>query len=207
MQQKICYAFYMMIKITKKWVILGIVLILVGSITFLEIISRVVSCPKPPVNVTCNDLYEDEGLSVINLYKDTSDLELLSTLRQKRADNEMISKNEYKEAFEKLIIERDPKDMAGINGIACTNYGFVRNDLPSQAEFFVKRHELEHLLQTGKEGNEEFSANIAAGKEYPFGLLQTALISVVDRAKYYDSPLCYIKSLYKTFKVYFLPFK
>jgi hypothetical protein len=122
---------------------------------------------------------------------------------------EKISKKEYREAADKLIIEISP-DMLGncYNGLSCKGFGrgYVRNDLPAEAEKFVKRHELEHLLQTGHEKNAEFSANLAAGKEYPIGLLQTVFFSLKNRFKYQESWLCYVLTIWGTFRIYFFPF-
>ena len=135
---------------------------------------------------------------------------LLENIRIKRQNKEYISKKEYRLVFEKLIIEMDPEIMGSLNGLSCGNFGMVKNNLPPQSKLFVKRHEFEHLLQEGKimalNTNNEFLANSAAAKEYPWGLIETVFVSLKDRSKYYDSVSCYLISLWKTFKTYFLPF-
>ncbi len=130
---------------------------------------------------------------------------LIIDLKSRIAAGNKITKEEYRQAAEGLILAVNPSSLGYYNGIACGNMGYVRNDLPAEAEKFVERHELEHLLQTGKEKSREFSADLAAVKEYPWGLLQTILFSLRERAKYYNSPQCYVSTLWKTFKVYFLP--
>ena len=182
-----------------KMKIIFILLIVFVLIIFsLEILSKNYKCqvskPIPPVHLCERNILPEED-------------KLLKNLRDKRLRAEKISKKEYEQAFNLLIYEVEPIRLGGyLNGIACRNYGYVRNDLSIEAKKFVKRHELEHLLQTGEERNPEFSANFAAGKEYPLGLIQAIFFSIKNRAKYYDSPLCYILSLWKTFRVYLLPF-
>lgn len=140
---------------------------------------------------------------------------LLEKIRVRQQTREHISKGEYRLAFEKLIIETDPELMGPLNGLSCGSFGLVKNNLPSQSKLFVKRHELEHLLQEERiiifrersnTTNNEFLANLAATKEYPWGLIETVFVSLKERSKYYDSTSCYLISLWKTFKVYFLPF-
>lgn len=183
-------------KIRKIIFILLMVLVLI--IFSLEILSKNYKCqaskPIPPVPICERNILPKEN-------------KLLNDLKDKRLRGEEISKKEYEQVFDLLIYEIDPIRLGGyLNGIACGDYGYVRNDLPIEAKKFVKRHELEHLLQTGEERNLEFSADFASGKEYPLGLIQTIFFSIKNRAKYYDSSICYILSLWKTFKVYLLPF-
>lgn len=186
-------------KIKKIFFILIILIIgiTIATILFLEIFSRIYKCEASSQSLIFSCLNNPVSLKE----------ELLVNLRDKRMRGEKISKEEYRQAAEIFILEVDPKEFGGyLNGIACKNYGYVRNDLPKRAKKYVRRHELEHLLQTGKEKNYEFSANFAAGKEYPLGLIETIFFSLKHRAEYYDSPICYILSLWKIFKTYFYPF-
>jgi hypothetical protein len=172
--------------------------IFIVTIFSLEILSKNYKCkisiPSPRCSVLREENFGEEN-------------KLLSDLRNKRLTRQKISKEEYLEAADKFILEVDPELMGGSNGIACGNIGYVRNNLPKEAKKYVKRHELEHLLQTGKERNPEFSANFAAAKEYPFGAIETVIFTLKNRAKYYQSPVCYLLMLWKNFKTYFLPFK
>lgn len=120
---------------------------------------------------------------------------------KRRKAGEEIAIKEYQELMEEFVLEVNPDVIPGLNGVVRNNIGYVRNDLPQEAKKYVKRHELEHLL----DGGGEFEANIAAAKEYPLGLIETILFSIKDRSKYYDSNICYLVSLWKTFKVYFFP--
>lgn len=186
-------------KMKKMFLILLIFFALaVFSVVILEVLSKKYQCPivRPPISA-CN-------IRPTSILPQT-DSEL-SEIRVKRDTKERITKEEYRQLAEKFVREVDPNVLSGFyNGIACGNFGYVRNDLPKEAKKYVKRHELEHLLQTGKEKNPEFSANWAAAKEYPLGFLQTIFFSAQNRAKYSDSSTCYIVSSWKTFKIYMLP--
>lgn len=178
-----------------------ICILLAGSlltVLFLEISSRIYKCKILIPSVSC-----PAGIQPVDVEKK---YKLLTNLKDKRLANKIVSKEEYRQAANELILEVPPGFLGGYyNGKSCNNFGYVRNDLPKEAKKFVRRHELEHLLQTGKEKNPEFAANFAAGKEYPLGFLETIYFSIWNRAKYYHSPVCYILSLWKTFKIYFLP--
>ncbi|NCO44461.1 hypothetical protein GW888_00070 [Candidatus Wolfebacteria bacterium] len=176
--------------------VLTILITIVLIVVILEVLSKSQKCKTPDCFYPCNNFS--------TILPGPRDPDLIR-LQQKRLAGEKISKQEYRLIAEKLILEKDPELMGCYNGVVCGESGFVRKDLPSNAKIFVKRHELEHLLQTGEERNSEFAANLAAGREYPLGFLQTIFFSIWNRARYYDSPVCYIISLWKTFKVYFLP--
>jgi hypothetical protein len=160
----------------------------------LETLSKIYKCETSIPLSACPIIIKEEN-------------KLLSDLRNKRLAGEKISKEEYRQVADKIILEVDPDLIGGYyNGITCDNMGYVRNDLPKEAKKYVKRHELEHLLQTGEERNPEFSASFAGAKEYPRGVIQTVLFSLKTRVKYYDSPTCYLLTLWELFKIYFLPF-
>jgi hypothetical protein len=177
---------------------LGTGLVLV--ILFLELASKKYYCPTPlpPSVFSCVQKVQPK-MGVVEREK------LLADFKSRIATGDEITKEEFRQAAENLILKINPNDLGRLNGIACSNVGYVRNDLSAEATKFVQRHELEHLLQAGTVKNREFSANIAAAKEYPWGLLSTITFSLRERAKYYDSSFCYISSLWKTFKVYFIP--
>lgn len=162
------------------------------SIAFLEILSRNYQCQKSSFLPAC------DGIEMSMAPEEPS---LLINLKNKRRAGEEILKKEYQKAMEELIREVPPERLPGLNGVACLGFGLVRRDLPKEAKKYVRRHELEHLLGEG----DEFRANMAAGREYPLGLILTIFFSLKDRTGYYDSPICYISTLWKTFKIYFLP--
>ena len=181
------------------FIYLAVIILIIFS---LETLSRIHQCQIPSPSLYCSDL---PGFSSSEILSQKS---LLAKLKETRNADEKISKEEYRQTADSLILEVNPEVLKGYNnGKSCSGFGigYVRNDLQAEAKKFVKRHELEHLLQTGTEKNREFSANLAAGKEYPFGLLQTTFFSLHNRAKYQESPLCYILIIWKTFKTYFLP--
>lgn len=175
----------------------------VTTILFLEILSRSYKCEAPPRQVlfSCREENRPGELKEKEW--------LLDNLKDKRLRGEKISEQEYRQAADVFIAEAEPSKLGNyFNGIACRDYGYgyVRNDLPEGVKHFVKRHELEHLLQVDGKRNAEFSANFATAKEYPLGLIKTILFSIKYRAEYFGSRLCYILNLWQTFKVYLLPF-
>ena len=181
-------------------VILTIFVVIVMALILLEATSRIYKCERLAENTTPPCLM-DAFLSISE-----KDELILVDLGEKRLTGGKISKKEYRQAADIFILEIESEKLGYRNGISCGDYGYVRKDLPGEAKKFVRRHEFEHLLQTGEERNREFSANFAAGKEYPLGLIQTIFFSLKNRGKYYSSPACYILSLWKTFKIYFFPF-
>ena len=129
--------------------------------------------------------------------------QLIDEIMENRGAGESISKEEYRSAMDSLVYEVPPELLGRANGVVCRGgVAFVRNSLPEQARRYVARHELEHLFQTTRE-NEEVAANIAAGKEYPIGLISTVVSSLVE-AKSKLSWCCFLKSSWFAFKLYFL---
>lgn len=183
--------------------IVAVISIALTATLFLEVSSRIHECKTPPRQVlfSCREENRPEELK--------EKKSILDELKNKRLKGEKISKEEYRQAANIFIVEVEPSKLDNyFNGMACRQYGYgyARDNLPERAKNFVKRHELEHLLQSGTEKNVEFSANYAAAKEYPFGLIATVFSSIKYRAKYFGSRLCYILNLWSTFKSYFLPF-
>lgn len=180
----------------KKYIILFCCAALFLSLIFLETGDKILMCqasmPEPSCPAAGFPLSDAERVE-------------LARLAAQRAIDQEITKEEYRSAAEILIKEVSPELIGGYNGIACGNVGYARNDLPWDAKAFVKRHELEHLLQTGRETKPEFRANLAGFKEYPMGAVRTLIFTLNTRTKYYDSPICYGLSLWKLAKIYLLP--
>lgn len=169
------------------------------AIIFLEFLSTKVKCPP-------RAQYDQAFLDSMPL--DKGKQEFLSDLKRKRETGQKISKEKYRAAFEKLVIEVEPKRLGSFYGLAFVDgRAFVRNDLPNSIKIVVRRHELEHLLQTGKEFNKEFLANFATFKEYPWDGLKMVWFAIQDKFNSTDSILCTINNLWATFKVYLLPLK
>jgi len=127
---------------------------------------------------------------------------LLFEIMAKRDSGKKVSIKEYRRLSEELVSEVDRSEISGNNGIACGRYGFVSRDLPNSAKKFVKRHELAHILGQGN----EFAANLEAAREYPFGFVQTGIISafgILRNPNY--SLFCNVLRLWQTIKVYVLP--
>lgn len=134
---------------------------------------------------------------------DQEQRQLIEEIIEKRSAGESVTKDEYREAMDLLVYEVPPEQLNFVNGVVCREgIAFVRNSLPKQAKIYVARHELEHLFQTTRE-NAEVAANIAAGKEYPIGLISTVVSSLIE-AKSQLSWCCFLKSSWFVFKLYFL---
>lgn len=202
--------------ITKKRVLwsLGIALVvIVVLVAVLEIASRNMTLKRVPypncseIAQTYNKDHPSSPLSGPGGFMAPQPSPIGKSLRDKRAQNISISGSEYDAAANELVHEVRGDALDPLNGISCGEYGFVRDDLPHGASLFVKRHELEHLLQEGMgyRGNPEFNANLAAAKAHPIGLIETIFFSVIHRARYYDSFFAYLVSAWVTFKKYFLP--
>lgn len=188
-----------------------------AGIVGLELFSRNYQCPKVsfpkhPDCYTFTNLENGgwEGGYAFDSFFDQEDRNWLESLRQKRKDGLKISKEEYRQASEHFMIEVSKEEMPNLNGISCGDFGYVREDLPTSAKLFVKRHEFEHMMQEGTEsnGNNEFLANLAAFKEYPWGGVETVFFSIFKNSSGNNSSsICRIIRLWRLFKLYFLPFK
>jgi hypothetical protein len=172
--------------------------IFLGSIVFMEILSRTSGCSSKRYSESmpaCNDQRYTE---------DASHKMYLDELSKRYSQGVAPSTQE----LEKAVIEVDRKAIGGANGVYCNGAIFVSNDLPAQAELYVRRHELEHVFQDILNmdlENHESAANYAAAKEYPLGMVQTAIVSVIKARSRFDSITCYLVALWETFKIYFLP--
>ena len=173
--------------------------IFIGSVSALEILSRTSKCStarcSEPVSACDNHLYTN----------DVNRKNYLNELSERYRQGISPSQEE----LEKAVIEVDRDSIRGGNGVYCGGVAFVSNDLPAQAELYVRRHELEHAFQFAlqmEEQNHESAANYAAAKEYPIGMVETVVFSVIEGRKSFDSTNCYIAALWKNFKIYFLPF-
>ena len=173
--------------------------IFIGSIATLEILSHTSNCSTARYSESMpacdNHLYTDDANAGI----------YINELTEKY--NQGISPSP--EELGKAVIEVDRDSIGGANGMYCSGAAFVSNDLPAQAELYVRRHELEHAfqfrLQMDNE-NYESAANYVAAKEYPVGMVEITVFSVIKARERFDSTTCYLVVLWETFKIYFLPF-
>jgi hypothetical protein len=177
----------------------GVLVIFIGSIIALEFLSRTSNCSTTLISrsmpACSNNLYTD----------DSNTRNYLNELSEKYSQGISPSPEE----LEKAVIEVDRDSIGGANGVYCGGVAFVSNDLSVQAELYVRRHELEHVLQfmlQMEEQNYESAANYAAAKEYPIGMIETVIFSVIKARDHFDSTTCYLVTLWKIFKIYFLPF-
>ena len=178
-----------------------ILFILVFIVIILEIITKKVTCPLRPsgdITLFTEFLPNEEAKKI------------LTELRNRRSKGESISKLEYKKVFEKVIYKVPASRMGSWFGVVPqigVDICFIRDNLPTIVANLVKRHELEHLLQTGQEKNVEWSANVAVIKEYHWRSLFMIPFAVKDRFSFYHGePLCLVASLWVNFKKYLLPF-
>ena len=185
----------------RKKIVVGcvwVIGILIGFVVILEILSRTCHCSTPMYSEsmpTCDK----------HLYADDANV--------KNYLNELSGK--YKqgisptpEELEKAVIKVTRDSIGGANGMYCNGVAFVSNDLPMQAELYVRRHELEHAFQYVLQmevANPESAANYTAAKEYPIGMIETVIVSIMKGKSHFSSTTCYLIALWETFKRYFLP--
>lgn len=180
--------------------LLAVFVVLFASIFTFESLSRKYQrwCSRPfsRGGLSCWALKEKYGVpEVIPL--------LFFEVKAKREAGEKVLKKDYRKLMEEVVLEVEREEIGGSNGIACGYFGFVARDLLKPAKRFVKRHELVHILGIGS----NFKANMEAGKEYPFGFLETTILSIFRALIYSEKPfVCRIVSLWNNFKEYFLPF-
>lgn len=178
------------------WLLLAPFLVIIG----LEFLSRFYQCPAGTSKETANLSVCDSRLYI----NDAENQKLIAVLNNKQVQGISPSKDE----LQKAVFEVDRERIGGNNGIACNGVAFISNDLPGQAKLFVKRHELEHIFQNlsqRQDRNPEFSANLAAAKEYPAGFVATTVFSIVKSRNSYPSFTCYVIGLWRIFKIYYLP--
>jgi len=122
---------------------------------------------------------------------------------------ELLSEDPIDEDLETVIntriFEASREELRGVNGVACSHYGFVDRNLPKAAKLYVKTHEALHLLGSGG----ETKTNYQAAAKHPFGMLETVFYSVYVGFK--DQPLqnypCLMAQNWVIFKTYFLHFR
>ncbi len=99
----------------------------------------------------------------------------------------------------------DRNEIGSTNGIACWfhGYAFVANDMPKAATSYVALHEALHLKYFTYS---ETKVNYMAGKEVPFGLLQTVFDSLARGTSSIEKKgiPCYLGGVWRNFKLYFL---
>ncbi len=182
-------------------------ILLISSIFGLELYTHNCNCTVPvatsieELNFTIPICEQDIGTYPFSY--DSEQRQLIDEIMAKRNAGEQVNKEEYRSAMDSLVYEAPPELLGNVNGVVCRGgVAFVRDSLPEQARRFVARHELEHLFQTSRE-NQEILANLAAGKEYPLGLISTVVSSLVE-AKSKLPWCCFLKSSWFAFKLYFL---
>jgi len=180
-------------------------ILLIGSIVGLELYTDNCNCvvaEEEKETLTTVPICEN-GSEEYPFAYDLEQKQLIDEIIEKRSVGESVTKDEYREAMDLLVYEVPPEQLNHVNGVVCREgVAFVSDSLPKQAKIYVARHELEHLFQTTSE-NQEIDANIAAGKEYPTGLLSTIISSLIE-AKSKLSWCCFLRSSWYAFKVYFL---
>jgi len=179
--------------------ILVIIFVSVVFVLYLELGSRKYVQEMPdrecPLRVVC-----DLTRYPVNQEK----IRILNGLVQKRQEGVAVTR----EDLDRAMILVPEEDMIALNGIYCNDQIYVSRRLPEAARYYVARHELEHVFQNYQVGevceDPEFCANCVAGREYPFGLLQTITSSLVAAYRLSPSLEDFLFSAWLTFKAYFL---
>ncbi len=168
-----------------------------AGLVSLEAWSRQVSCPRrigptPACEAAGSGAYQEQRA-------------LAEQLAQAHARGIEPSEDQLLQA----VVEVERSQIGGANGLYCSGVAFVANDMPAEAEMFVRRHEVEHAFQdilSRHPENPEFSANVAAGRQYPLGLVATTAHTIFRSRDLLDLSFgCYVARLWTSFKVYFLP--
>ncbi|MBS3751083.1 MAG: hypothetical protein KGY39_06210 [Anaerolineales bacterium] len=180
-------------------VFLGVLLLLVAFVLFLEIGSRRYMKKHVPQRsfdfVVC-----DQSKYPV----DEDKIQVLKGLVGARREGQAITQEDLNRA---MIVVRE-EDMTHINGVYCNGLIYVSEALPEKAMYYVARHELEHVFQhrgVAREcDNDEFCANWIAGSEYPLGLLQTIFSSLIRAYHLYPSVWVFLYGSWRIFRYYFL---
>ncbi|MFO8036548.1 MAG: hypothetical protein R6U57_07985 [Anaerolineales bacterium] len=180
-------------------ILLGGLILLVAFVFFLEIGTRRYVKNRVPLG-TIEFVVCDESKYPI----DEEKIRVLDGLVQARKEGHEITREDLDAA---MIVVRE-EDMTRINGVYCNGLIYVSEALPERAMYYVARHELEHVFQhkgvTRVCENDEYCANWIAGSEYPLGLLQTIVSSLVRAYRLYPSVWAFLYGSWRIFKVYFL---
>lgn len=179
----------------KKIILIPVCILLFITIVIISLEYLSNSCPDTKTR-ELPDCY-----TLINTY--VSDGDIYKTL------GELLSEDPIDEDLETVIntriFEASREELRGVNGVACSRYGFVDRNLPKAAKLYVKTHEALHLLGSG----DETKTNFEAAVKHPFGMFETVFYSVY--AGFKDQPLqnypCLAAQSWVIFKTYFLHFK
>ena len=129
-------------------------------------------------------------------------------LKAQRLAGHVLPEADYLDQIASVVFDADPALMAGDNAVYCRGIVWVRSDMPANARAFTVRHELEHVLQymlDKQELNRELSANWAAAREHPAGVIEALVFSLRTRAGEASSAPCFLIGLWDSFKRYVLP--
>jgi hypothetical protein len=180
-------------------ILLVFTLVLGVLILALEISSRRLNPtqepPRPPEFLACDT----------NRYPpDQEKIDFLAVLVEKQLQGLPITQ----EDLDRSMYLVPNHDMVGINGLFCNGMIYISDRLKQGARYYVARHELEHVFQaqglSGDCGDQESCAHWTAAKEYPLGLIQTVVSSIVGAYRLSPSLWAFLVNNWVMFKFYFL---
>ena len=182
---------------------LGVVtLVLMAVVVVLEVGSRVYVCPARGRNdwpAACFQKHTQPQREMVAKVEE---------LKAQRIAGHVLPEAEYLALVAPVVFDTDPALMEGDTALYCRGLVWVRSDMPANARAFAVRHELEHVLQyllDKRELNRELSANLAAAREYPAGMIEALVFSIRMRANEAPSAPCFVFGLWDSFKRYVLP--
>jgi hypothetical protein len=151
--------------------------------------------PRPPEFLACDT----------NRYPpDQEKIDFLAVLVEKQLQGLPITQ----EDLDRSMYLVPNHDMVGINGLFCNGMIYISDRLKQGARYYVARHELEHVFQaqglSGDCGDQESCAHWTAAKEYPLGLIQTVVSSIVGAYRLSPSLWAFLVNNWVMFKFYFL---
>ncbi len=181
------------------YILLGITLVLGGLILALETSSqRLLSNQEPPraqAYLACDPTLNPP---------DQDKITFLTALGEKYREGISITRDDLDQA----LILVPAGDMVGLNGVYCNGMIFISDRLKQGARYYVARHELEHVFQaqglSGDCGDQESCAHWTAAREYPLGLIQTVVSSLVGAYRLSPSLWTFLVNNWVMFKCYFL---
>ena len=177
-------------------------LVIVAIVAAMEIGSRVYACPARGRNgwpAACYQKHTQPQREMVWKVED---------LKAQRIAGRVLPEAEYLALVAPVVYDVDSSLMEGDNALYCRGLVWVRSDMPANARAFVVRHELEHVLQyllDKHELNRELSANLAAARENPAGMIEALVFSVRTRANEAPSVPCFVFGFWNSFKRYVLP--
>jgi hypothetical protein len=172
----------------------------VATIAFLEIGSRYYRCPETGRSYAGSSVCDPRHHPV-----DQNRIQAILTVIKSGKPGLEPSRAD----LDRIITLTKYEEMPGLNGILCpSGMIFVRDNLSSEAKYFVARHELQHVYSehgmNTQCGKEEYCATMSAARVYPLGFVETILSSLSVSFNESRTVWCFLFGSWNIFKIYLL---